>query len=75
MDQPAQYRLVYHAGTRQFFIAYHFGLAKDTARFPSSAGFRFVLLSGIAATHAGRGWQVSLRPQQAEVLCLSRKSK
>ena len=43
MDHPAQYRLVYHAGTRQFFIAYDFGLTKDTAKFPSSAGFRFVL--------------------------------
>jgi hypothetical protein len=43
MDHPAQYRLVYHAGTKQFFIAYDFGLTKDTARFPSSAGFRFVL--------------------------------
>jgi hypothetical protein len=43
MDHPAQYRLVYHAGTRQFFIAYDFGLTKDTARFPSSAAFRFVL--------------------------------
>jgi hypothetical protein len=43
MDHPAQYRLVYHAGTRQFFIAYDFGLTKDAARFPSSAGFRFVL--------------------------------
>ena len=43
MDHPAQYRIVYHAGTRQFFIAYDFGLTKDTARFPSSAGFRFVL--------------------------------
>jgi hypothetical protein len=43
MDHPAQYRLVYHAGTRQFFIAYDFGLTKDTAQFPSSAGFRFVL--------------------------------
>jgi hypothetical protein len=43
MDHPAQYRLVYHAGTRQFFIAYDFGLTKDTAKFPSSAAFRFVL--------------------------------
>jgi hypothetical protein len=43
MDHPAQYRLVYHAGTRQFFIAYDFGLTKDTARNPSSASFRFVL--------------------------------
>jgi hypothetical protein len=43
MDHPAQYRLVYHAGTRQFFIAYDFGLTKDTTKFPGSAGFRFVL--------------------------------
>ena len=43
MDHPAQYRLVYHAGTKQFFIAYDFGLTKDTAKFPSSADFRFVL--------------------------------
>ncbi len=43
MDHPAQYRLVYHAGTRQFFIAYDFGLTQGTARFPGSAGFRFVL--------------------------------
>jgi hypothetical protein len=43
MDHPAQYRLVYHAGTKQFFIAYDFGLTKDTAKFPGSAGFRFVL--------------------------------
>lgn len=43
MAQPAQYRLVYHAGARQFFIAYDFGLAPDTTRFPASADFRFVL--------------------------------
>lgn len=43
MEHPAQYRLVYHAGTRQFFIAYDFGLTKETARFPSRADFRFVL--------------------------------
>ncbi|HEV2393169.1 MAG TPA: hypothetical protein VG146_12500 [Verrucomicrobiae bacterium] len=43
MGQPAQYRLGYHAGTRQLFIAYDFGLAPDTERFPSSADFRFVL--------------------------------
>ncbi len=43
MDKPAQYRLVYHSGTKQFFIAYDFGLVKDTAKFPSRADFRFVL--------------------------------
>ena len=43
MARPAQYRLVYHAGTRQFFIAYDFGLSQDTAKSPGSAAFRFVL--------------------------------
>ncbi|HQE89716.1 MAG TPA: hypothetical protein PLI04_06055 [Verrucomicrobiota bacterium] len=43
MDHPAQYRLVYHAGTRQFFIAYDFGLVPETARFPGGADFRFVI--------------------------------
>lgn len=42
MAQPAQYRLVYHAGTRQFFMAYDLALVKDTARFPSHAEFRLV---------------------------------
>ena len=39
---PAQYRLGYHAGTKQLFIAYDFGLVQETAQFPSSADFRFV---------------------------------
>jgi hypothetical protein len=43
MGKPAQYRLVYHAGTRQFFIAYDFALVKDTPMFPSGADFRFLL--------------------------------
>ncbi len=43
MAQPAQYRLVYHAGTKQFLIAYDFGLVPETERFPGSADFRFVL--------------------------------
>jgi hypothetical protein len=29
-------------------------------------------VSGNAAKPSGRGWQISLQPQQAEVLCLSR---
>lgn len=45
MATPAQYRLGYHAGTKQFFIAYDFGLVKESERFPSSADFRFVLYS------------------------------
>ncbi len=43
MAQPAQFRLGYHAGTRQLYIAYDFGLAPETERFPGAAGFRFVL--------------------------------
>jgi hypothetical protein len=31
------------------------------------------LVSGNTATPSGRGWQVSLLPQQTEVLCLRRK--
>ena len=42
MTQPAQYRLVYHPVTRQFFLAYDLALVKDTARFPSRAEFRLV---------------------------------
>ena len=43
MARPAQYRVGYHAGLKRLFIAYDFGLVKDTERFPSSAEFRFVL--------------------------------
>jgi hypothetical protein len=43
MARPAQYRLGYHAGTKQFFVAYDFGLVPETAQFPSSADFRFIL--------------------------------
>lgn len=43
MAQSAQYRLTYHAGTKQLFIAYDFGLVKESERFPSSADFRFIL--------------------------------
>ncbi|MCP5521018.1 MAG: hypothetical protein H7A46_05675 [Verrucomicrobiales bacterium] len=43
MDRPAQYRVGYHAGLQQLFIAYDFGLAEETSRFPSGAPFRFVI--------------------------------
>lgn len=43
MDWPAQYRLAYHGGARQFLVAYDFGLLRDSARAPGSAAFRFVL--------------------------------
>ena len=32
------------------------------------------LVSGNVATLSGQGWPITLRPQQAEVLCLSRKA-
>ncbi len=43
MDMPAQYRIAYNAGTKQFFIAYDFGLTKDTDNFQSAAPFKFVI--------------------------------
>jgi hypothetical protein len=43
MDMPAQYRIAYNSITKQFFIAYDFGLAKETDNFPSSAPFKFVV--------------------------------
>lgn len=43
MGRPAQYRLLYHAGTKQLLIVYDFGLVQETEQFPSSADFRFVL--------------------------------
>ena len=41
--EAAVYRLVYHAGTRQFFIAYDFGLVQDTERMPGATTFRFIV--------------------------------
>jgi len=43
MGRPAHYRLGYHSGTKQFYIAYDFGLSPETQRFPGAADFRFVL--------------------------------
>jgi hypothetical protein len=43
MGRPAVWRTVYHAGTRQLFVAFDFGLAADTERFPGAAEFRLVL--------------------------------
>lgn len=43
MARPAQYRIGYHAGLRQLFIAYDLGLARETGLFPSGAPFRFVI--------------------------------
>jgi hypothetical protein len=43
MDMPAQYRIAYNADTKQFFIAYDFGLTKDTDNFPGAAPFQFII--------------------------------
>ena len=43
MGRPAIYRLGYHAGLKQLFIAYDFGLVAETKQFPSAAQFRFVI--------------------------------
>ena len=43
MDMPEQYRIAYNSDTKQFFIAYDFGLTKDTDNFPSAAPFQFVI--------------------------------
>ncbi len=45
LAKPAQYRLGYHAGTKQLFVAYDFGLAPETQSFPGSADFRFIIYS------------------------------
>jgi len=43
MGMPSVCRFVYHAGTRQLFVACDFGLVPETERFPGAADFRFVL--------------------------------
>ncbi len=43
MGQPAQFRLAYHGGTRQLFLAWDFGLVPETQRLPGAAKFRLVL--------------------------------
>lgn len=43
MSSPAQYRIGYNAGARQFFIAYDFGVTGETRNFPSRASFAFVI--------------------------------
>ncbi len=43
MGKPAVYRIAHHAGLSWLTIAFDFGLAQATDRFPQSADFRFVL--------------------------------
>jgi hypothetical protein len=43
MGIPAVYRVGYHAGLKRLFITFDYGLSPETAAFPGSANFRFVL--------------------------------
>ncbi len=43
MDRAAQFRLLYNAELQSLVLAYDFGLAKETAKFPSGAPFRLVI--------------------------------
>ncbi|HVE38606.1 MAG TPA: hypothetical protein VNM14_01880 [Planctomycetota bacterium] len=43
MEFPAQFRIGYHAGLRQLFISYDFGILPDAVFLPGRARFRFVL--------------------------------
>lgn len=42
-DRPAQYRLFYHAGTRQLCAAFDLGLVPESEQFPNAAEFGLVL--------------------------------
>ncbi len=57
MAQPAQYRLVAHAGTKQLFIAFDFALVAETERFPGAAPFRFVVFHFDAAGGFRAAWE------------------
>ena len=54
---PAVCRVGYQAGLKELFIAYDFGLAADTQRFPSSADFRFVLFPFDPAEGFRSAWE------------------
>jgi hypothetical protein len=43
MEFPAQFRVGYHAGLRQLFLSYDFGILPDGVFLPGKARFRFVL--------------------------------
>lgn len=43
LGRPAQFRVGYHAGLKQLYLAYDVGLAPEPEQFPGSADFRFVL--------------------------------
>jgi hypothetical protein len=43
MDVPAQFRVGYHAGLRELFLSYDFGILPDGVTLPGKARFRFVV--------------------------------
>lgn len=42
-SKPTHYKLEYNRGTKQLLITFEFGLASDTANFPNSADFSFMI--------------------------------
>jgi hypothetical protein len=61
MAQSAQYRLTYHAGTKQLFIAYDFGLVKETNAPPPAPPARGGELAPLSAGKVGKDWKASPR--------------
>jgi hypothetical protein len=57
MARPSVYRVGCHAGLKLLFIAYDFGLVRDTERFPGGADFRFVLFDFEPAWGFRAAWQ------------------
>ena len=57
MGSPCLYRLVYHPGTRQLFVACDLGLVPDTEQFPGAANFRFVLFRSDAKWGFRAAWE------------------
>ena len=57
MAKPAIYRLGYDPALQWLWIAYDFGLAPDTQRFPGGADFQFVLYSFPGAGGFRGAWQ------------------
>lgn len=66
---PANYRICYHPGLKQFFIVYDFGLVSETKNFPGSAPFKFVIyrFNGEYGFRAALQKYMEIFPQYFEV--------
>jgi hypothetical protein len=69
MLSPANYRISYHPGLKQFLIAYDFGLVPETKNFPNSAPFKFVVyrFNGEYGFRAALQRYMEIFPQYFEV--------